>query len=159
MSTIISPCGEYRYRLERKFGNGKTCLFLMLNPSTADGDRDDATVRRCLTFARNWGYGRLLVGNLFAFRATKVSDLKKAADPIGPHNFHHLKQMCREQELCIAGWGEHGKLLGQDSRVLRKLARWGVNVHFLKLTRQGRPCHPLYLKGNCTPQKMHGHTT
>lgn len=97
----------------------------MLNPSTAGAQDDDPTVRRCVAFAKRWGFGRLLIGNLFAFRATSVSDLKRADDPVGPENFYHLKKMCREQHLCILAWGEHGKFLAQDALVLKGLARWG----------------------------------
>ena len=85
MSVIISSCGQYRYRLERKLGPGKTCLFIMLNPSTADAEIDDNTIRRCIGFTKAFGFGHLLVGNLFAFRATKPADLRNASEiPMAP---------------------------------------------------------------------------
>lgn len=60
--------------------------FIGLNPSTADETRDDPTIRRCIGFAKLWGYGALCMTNLFAFRATKPRDMRQAADPIGPEN-------------------------------------------------------------------------
>ena len=70
----ISPCGRYRYSLWRKWGPGATCMFVGLNPSTADETADDPTIRRCMAFARDWGYGALCMANLFAYRATDPAD-------------------------------------------------------------------------------------
>jgi hypothetical protein len=151
MSAIISPCGLYRYRLERRFGDGPASLFIMLNPSTADAEIDDPTIRRCIRFAQSFGCGRLLVGNLFAFRATKPADLMKASDPEGPDNLKHLKKMCAEAQLCIAAWGAHGKYRGQGQRIIGRLSAWDVPLHHLKMTKAGHPCHPLYLKATLTP--------
>jgi len=65
---LISSCGKYRYHLERHWGDVKPCLFIMLNPSTADGRKDDSTIKRCVAYAMSWGYGKLYVINLFALR-------------------------------------------------------------------------------------------
>jgi hypothetical protein len=82
---VISPCGRYRYRLERRFDHGpKVTTFIMLNPSTADAEHDDQTIRRCLGFARAWRCSKLVVVNLFAWRATAPAELKGVEDPVGP---------------------------------------------------------------------------
>lgn len=143
MSAIVSKCKKYRYRLERTVGTEtKTCLFIMLNPSKADAVKNDLTIKRCMGFAKAFGCGRLLVGNLFAFRTTWPKELKVAAKPEGPHNLRHLKAMCMEAEIVIAAWGADGKHLSQDQKVLVQLKNWGVKLHVLKLTKGGRPCHP-----------------
>ena len=80
MGAVISECGTYRYRLHR--GEGRTLMFLMVNPSTADAEQDDATIRKCLGFAERNGFGRIVVGNLFAYRAKDVNALRKAIDPV-----------------------------------------------------------------------------
>lgn len=80
----LSPCGLYRFWLTRCWAPAKPCaLFIMLNPSTADHEQDDATIRKCIGFARRWGMGSIRVANLFAYRATKPDDLKRADNPIG----------------------------------------------------------------------------
>ena len=99
-SAEISPDGLYRYSLERTWDEEKpTVLFVCLNPSTADAVEDDATVRRMVSFARQFGAGRLLVGNLFAFRSAYKSDLIKAADPVGPENDKYLDKLIKSETL------------------------------------------------------------
>ncbi|WP_263378450.1 DUF1643 domain-containing protein [Granulicella paludicola] len=153
MSATISKCGKYRYRLERTIGpTTKTCLFIMLNPSTADATLDDLTIKRCMRFAKDCGYGRMIVGNLFAFRTTYPTELKVAAKPEGLHNLRHLKAMCDEADMVIAAWGEDGKHFGQDKKILAQLKEWGVELHALKLTKDGHPRHPSRLSAALRPQ-------
>jgi len=110
MSAVISDCGRYRYRLERQFGNGPTMLFVMVNPSTADAEKDDQTIRKCIGFAKRAGYGRIIVGNKFAFRATDVNKLREAADPIGPDNDDHLDALMSQADRVVVAWGQLSKL-------------------------------------------------
>jgi hypothetical protein len=87
----------------------------MLNPSTADASQDDPTIRRCIGFARQWGCGRLVVLNLFAFRATDPADLKRAADPVGPENRAWFDRTLVDDLVggpVVCGWGVHGAHLG-----------------------------------------------
>lgn len=102
-SAIISKDGLYRYSLERTWDKSKsTVLFVCLNPSVADDKIDDRTVNKMIFFAKKFGYGRLLVGNLFAFRATDRSELFKQEEPIGPENDSYLEKMMEEADLIIA---------------------------------------------------------
>lgn len=147
MGAVFSPCGRYRYRLSREFivGDGSV-LFIMLNPSTADAERDDPSVRRCLGFARRWGFKELLVGNLFAWRATMPRELRRANEPIGPDNDLHLAEMAWQANVIIAAWGTHGAYQGRDKEVARLLRKhW---VEHLGLTAGGQPRHPLYLRND-----------
>ena len=83
----FSFCGQYRYTLTRVWSLERgLVLFVGLNPSTADAERDDPTVRRCVGYARRWGFGGVLVANLFAYRATDPRDLLAVSYPIGPRN-------------------------------------------------------------------------
>lgn len=86
MSAVISVCGKYRYELEREIGAGKTCGIIMVNPSTADAETDDATIRKLKGFAERNGWGKLLIANKFAYRATDVRELRGVSDPVGPAN-------------------------------------------------------------------------
>ena len=145
----FSRCGQYRYALTREWDPaGSTCAFIGLNPSTADAYRDDPTIRRCIGFAKNWGHGKLLVVNLFAFRATYPADLKAAADPVGPRNNYWLRRLLKDCDIAIAAWGNDGGL-GDRDHYLRKL---GIELHSLGVTKEHQPRHPLYARGNLLPK-------
>lgn len=148
-SAVISPCGTYRYRLERDgYGIGKTAV-IMVNPSTADGEQDDATIRKLKGFGQRNAWGRIIVGNLFAYRATDVKELAEVADPIGPENDEHLRRIIVSTELVIFAWGSSAKLpnrLRQRWRAVEALVRaTGHQPYCLGTGRDGQPCHPLML--------------
>lgn len=163
-TAVLSECGKYRYRLSRRWGDGATCMFIMLNPSTADATEDDPTIRRCIAYAKSWGYGELVVTNLFAFRATNPLDMKAACDPIGPDNRRHIQEACQyvqpitapEHECgeVVCAWGAHGSYMDQGNTVLGWLADVPINPCALALTKDGQPRHPLYLKGDLRPRLL-----
>lgn len=160
-SAVISPCGLYRYRLGRRVtASDRVALFVMLNPSTADAEQDDPTIRRCIGFARSWGCGKLLVVNLFAFRATKPADMMAASDPIGPDNNRAILDAALDASLSggpiICAWGAHGKFGDRDREVLAMLAALPAEPMSLGETAQNLPRHPLYLKGDCKPLPYSG---
>src|SRR3989449_11540410 len=101
----FSRCGTYRYALWRRWAAGPQVLFVMLNPSTADAQRDDPTIRRCIGFARRWGCGGIEVVNLFALRATDPRRLRYTRDPVGPENVAHLARAAGRASLVGAAWG------------------------------------------------------
>lgn len=147
-SATLSPCRVYRYALWRRWGRGPYAMFIGLNPSTADETNDDPTIRRCIGFARAWGYGALCMANLFAFRATQPADMKKAVEPVGWENDHALQTLARGAGVVVAAWGAHGTYKGRDQSV-RLLV---PDLHYLRLTKDGHPGHPLYLPANLKPQ-------
>lgn len=154
-SAVISACGLYRYVLTRIVGPGsRSTVFIMLNPSIADATADDPTIRRCIGFAQRWGCGRLVVLNLFAFRATDPADLKRAEEPVGPENRAWFDRTLVDK-LCVGpvvcGWGVHGVHLGQDRVVLGWLETYGVKPLALGVTKDGHPKHPLYLPRSAEP--------
>jgi len=148
----FSPCGRYRYTLWRDWGGaGRSpgyALFVCLNPSTADDERDDPTVRRCIAFADAWGYRRLCVANLFALRATDPAALLAAADPVGPENDAWLRRAARGAGVVVAAWGNRGARAGRDREVTALLPR----MHYLRLTARGHPEHPLRLPRGLKPR-------
>ena len=151
---VISECKKYRYSLSRIWNeNEETVTFVCLNPSTADADKDDPTIRRCINFSKDWGCGGLYMVNLFAFRATDPNDMKQAVDPIGPDNNMWLREIAFKSNIIIAGWGNDGAFKNRDSEVKNFLAQI-KKLQYLKLTKQGHPWHPLYLKKNLTPIKF-----
>lgn len=148
MGASISTCGLYRYGLFRRWDDGEgVAVFIGLNPSTADAEKDDPTIRRCVAFAKAWGCSRLDMLNLFAFRATDPGVMKKADDPVGPLNDAYL-EMAKSARFVVAAWGVHGTHLGRDKVVRAMLP----NLSFLRLTKDGHPGHPLYLPASLTPQ-------
>lgn len=141
-TATFSPCRNYRYCLFRLWNSNKpTILFIGLNPSTADETTDDPTIRRCINFAKEWGYGSLFMGNLFAKRSTDPKKLKIFADPIGKENDNCLKQMALQSTMIVAMWGSMGSFLSRGIEV-RKLF---PKLYILGLTHNKQPKHPLYL--------------
>ena len=153
-SADITPDGIYRYSLTRDWSEEgetvKTVCFVGLNPSTADAELDDPTIRRCIGFAKAWGYNRLVMVNLFAYRATEPADMKRAFAPEGLFNLTIVHEQSACADLTVAAWGTHGSFQGNNERYLRCLN----NPHHLGLSKHGHPKHPLYLKGDVKPQPM-----
>ena len=142
-SAVISECKKYRYSLTRTWYTSlPTVVFIGLNPSTADATEDDATIRKCIGFAERWEYGRLIMLNLFAFRATNPADMKAASDPIGPENNNVLHRMTKVFDVIVC-WGCDG-----DFRDRAWVALNGVINGIPKClgkTKHCHPKHPLYL--------------
>jgi len=146
-AAAFSRCGRYRYALWRRWGEGDEVLFVMLNPSTADAERDDPTIRRCIGLARAWGFSGVRVANLFAWRATDPRDLRRADAPVGPANDRWLRRLQADAALTVAAWGVHGRWQGRDRALLRRLG----DLQVLGLTREGLPRHPLYVRNDALP--------
>lgn len=148
MSAILSPCGRYRYTLERAisvFGNGLV-LWVMLNPSTADATVNDPTIVRVIRFSERLGFARAAVVNLFALRATDPRHLRLVGDPIGPENDAHIQRMASAADMVILGYGADPMATDRASSVRALLA--GRKLHCLGKTKDGAPRHPLYLRAN-----------
>ncbi|MBM5458536.1 DUF1643 domain-containing protein [Pseudomonas sp. P66] len=145
---ILSPCRAYRYALWRSWpgGTGYVC-FIGLNPSTADETLDDPTIRKCVAYAKAWGYAGMVMVNVFGFRATKPKDMLAAVDPVGPDNDSFLLQYAGGAAVVVAAWGNHGEHQGR----FRSVAAMVPKLHCLKVTGLGHPSHPLYLKGDLLP--------
>lgn len=145
----ISPDGKYRYLLGRRWADGPRATFIMLNPSTADAEQDDPTIRRCIGFAKAWGMGALQVVNLYAYRSTKPAELWRVLDPIGPDNDAVLTACAIAQDPAplVAAWGSGPK----PWRVANVLRLPGMDrLQALGVTGGGHPRHPLYLPASAT---------
>lgn len=138
MKHCLSP---YRYALWREWGGAGYAMFIGLNPSIADETLDDPTIRRCVAYAKSWGYGALCMVNLFAFRATDPKQMLSCADPVGPENDATMLELANGAGIRVAAWGVHGKHLRRDVAVKSIMPA----MHVLKLTKDGHPSHPLYL--------------
>ena len=144
---VFSECGTWRYNLVREWDESlpKLCL-VMLNPSTADAMKDDPTTRRCLSRAREMGYGRYEAVNLFALRSVTPDVLYKAEDPVGPMNDDFIKAAADRADRVIVAWGVHGTFRDRYEEVCRLLD--DHNVYCLGTTKDGHPRHPLYLRSD-----------
>jgi hypothetical protein len=153
---VISPCGCYRYILWREIPDGprtRRCLFVMLNPSTADATQDDPTIRRCLGFAKREGCSAITVVNLYAFRATDPANLSaelmRGTDVVGPDNLAHVEQQLALFRAglgpIVAAWGANPIASGQPI-IQRRLMESGALC--LGMTKHGSPRHPLYVKAD-----------
>jgi len=145
-AAVISPCEQYRYQLYRWWAviPRRWVLWVMLNPSIADANIDDPTIRRCIGFSKAWGYDGLMVGNLFAYRTTLPERLRQASDPMGPSNIEHLKTMAATASGVVCGWGANTiltpSMLEPTFDVLRLMS-----LQCLGKTKSGQPRHPLYV--------------
>ncbi len=166
---VLSQCCTYRYSLSRYWrpageAGARACLFIMLNPSTADGRQDDPTVRRCMNYARAWHCRELHVLNLFALRATRPSALRGARDPVGPENKRYVRELAMyiaratlPDSPVVCAWGNHGAFLDQDKTMLDWLKAEGLAPQCLRINgATGQPGHPLYLPHDLTPQPYQG---
>lgn len=149
-SAIISPCGYYRYRLERTLsGTGPVAAIFGVNPSTADAEIDDQTIRKDLGFAKRLGWSKIIKGNKFALRSTDVRQLRTARAPIGPENDEHLEQIMRDADIHVAAWGPLAKLpksLRYRWRAVVAIAdRVGCPLMCWGTAQDGQPRHPLML--------------
>lgn len=151
----FSTCGQYRYNLWRIWDRTRKPLsYCMLNPSTADAEKDDPTVARCSERARRLGYGGVVVVNLFALRSTDPRALYKHYDPVGPDNDPAILAAASECDL-ICAWGNHGKLRGRAAQVLTMLRASGLPALALRVSKDGHPSHPLYLSYDLEPVPYH----
>lgn len=144
---IISDCGQYRYKLTRRWNEGTVMLpIVMLNPSTADAYQDDPTIRRCVSFAIDADYGGIMVVNVYALRSPSPDALWEHADPIGPDNPRHLRSAlayARDKDThVLCAWGNHS-----DGKPFMDLLRPQDRDRLVCLgtTKVGRPRHPLYV--------------
>lgn len=144
-AAVLSACGRYRYRLTRTIGTGRRSIcWIMLNPSIADADIDDPTMRKVIGFSTRWGYDRIAVVNLFAWRATKPRELRLADDPVGPENDSHIGMAVIDADMVVAAWGTErpSPIAERAFHVARRLLA-AVDLHVIELTKYGSPRHPL----------------
>lgn len=147
----LSPCRTWRWRLWRLVGEGPTLAVIGLNPSTADETQDDPTIARLTERTRRLGFGRLMMLNLFAFRATDPREMKRAADPVGPENDRYLLSEAHAAGMVLCAWGTHGTHRGRATSVALMLRGAGLRLHVLRRTKGGHPEHPLYLPYDLQP--------
>jgi hypothetical protein len=151
-TATISGCGQFRYRLGRRWSGGPPLVFVMLNPSTADAGQDDATIRRCVSFAQAHAFAAIDVVNLYAFRATKPADLRNAGYPTGDLTDWHIEHAVSNGGTTCVAWGTSSRTFGRAQVVLDLIRRLGVQPQCLRITRNGHPQHPLRLPRSC---KLH----
>lgn len=151
----ISECGQYRYRLSRRWGDGKALAFIMLNPSTADANIDDASIRKCIGFAKINGFNAIDVVNLFAYRATKPSDLKAAGYPVGDQNDSHISDCIETAGKVVMAWGMNAHGRTRVDEVVALIKAKNIKPYYLKLTTSNVPSHPLMLSYGCDLQLIH----
>ena len=149
-AALFSPDRAYRYLLRRRIGGGSRgrLLFVMLNPSKADETHDDATIRRCIGFAKRWGYGEMEVANLFGLMATDARELLLCDDPVGAGNDAAIRAALARADRVALAWGNHAahpKHRARTSDVLRMARDACMPYRIGGLTKMGQPRHPLRL--------------
>lgn len=152
-TAIFDETGQYRYTLTRSWSsleNNGIVNWIMLNPSTADEFQDDPTIRRCISFTKEWGYNGLIITNLYAFRSTDPNVLLGVEDPIGKDNITHIIDAVSQSKLTIGAWGAFK--IGVPDEIYDILTQ--IELWCLGTTKSGCPKHPLYVKGTTKPQRL-----
>lgn len=148
-SAELSACGSYRWSLTRRYGDGPTAVIIGVNPSWADAEIDDPSVRRGNGFAERNGWGATVWVNLFALRSHDPSDLADHPHPVGPGADLHLIRAFASADLVIGAWGRANKapraLRGRWREVALLAEREGAEILCWGTTKDGQPKHPLYL--------------
>jgi|HubBroStandDraft_2_1064218.scaffolds.fasta_scaffold343293_2 hypothetical protein len=154
LSAHFSPDRKYRYLLERQWSALPSLVWIMLNPSTGTESQDDPTIRRCMGFSINAGYGRCRIFNLFALCSTAPCNLLSTKNSVGaPENDNFLRILAIEKPKIVCAWGcMYKKLLWRPLEVLKILPD---TLYYLKPTKtHGEPHHPLYLSSKLRPVPM-----
>lgn len=152
---------RHRFGLGRVWDKKKPIVaFCMLNPSTADAFKLDPTVNRCFGFGVAWGYGGLVVVNLFSIRATDPKEIYTSDGPTLPVNDVFIDKAAEVADMFIVAWGNHGTYQDRGSAVLERIWQAGKNVfHLGTLTSKLMPRHPLYLARDEKPILMKHRTS
>ncbi|HKU46871.1 MAG TPA: DUF1643 domain-containing protein [Burkholderiales bacterium] len=150
---VFSSCRRWRYLLWRCWDPSKPVAnFLMLNPSTADEFKLDPSCTRARNYAEKWGYGALVVTNIFGWRSTDPKGLRVVRNPVGAGNDAAIVKAAKEAKLVVCAWGEHGAHMDRGDEVLRLLKN--TRLHYLRLNASGHPAHPLYLPSSLMPTEF-----
>ena len=151
----FSACRRWRYLLWRCWDPSKPAAnFVMLNPSTADEVELDPSCTRARNYAERWGFGAVLITNIFAWRATDPEEMKSVKDPVGRNNDRAIVKAAREAKLVVCAWGNHGAHIGRASAIVNLLTRNRIALHALRMNAGGHPAHPLYLPGSLAPKSF-----
>lgn len=157
----FSPCRKWRYTLLHRWDtddlftqpkpNPRLIAWIALNPSTADENQLDPTLRRIRGFSQLWGYDGFIMLNLFAWRDTDPKKMKQVPDPVGPENDRYILQTANSVDLLITAWGTHGTHLDREQHVLNLLKPATAKIAHIGLTKNKHPRHPLYAPGDHPP--------
>lgn len=154
----LSACGKYRFELGRAWDSELPRLvFVMLNPSTADAEQDDPTIRKCIGFARRLGFGSISVANLFAYRATKPAALKAAGYPLHAYEDYYISKLSAggdSDSSVVCAWGSNATGLARVAEVLALIRKAGRKPLALRVNGDGTPAHPLMLPYSCALSEM-----
>lgn len=148
----LSADRRYRYTLLRRWGERAPGItWIMLNPSKADAEVDDPTIRRCMVFSQRFGYDAMVVVNLFAYRATDPRELLEVGGEaaVGPENGEWCQKACRQASVIVVAWGALREPLRGFAAVTTKLIQKdGYRLKCLGMTKDGQPRHPLYIRAD-----------
>jgi hypothetical protein len=151
---VFSACRRWRYLLWRRWDEAKPAAnFLMLNPSTADEFQLDPSCTRARNYAERWGFGAVIITNIFGWRSTDPAQLRVVKNPVGRGNDRAIVKAAREAKLVVCAWGNHGKHLGRANDVVEILRGQKIALSTLRLNGAGEPAHPLYLPGSLKPTR------
>jgi hypothetical protein len=155
---VISRDQQYRYWLHRSWLSGSgIVVWVMLNPSTADATENDPTIFRCMRFSQRWGFGAMIVVNLYAGRTTEPKGLLEMDDPVGPLNQEYVDMAIKAAtKYVVCAWGANRLVENKGPKMAHRLRGSGVKLKCLGVSAAGHPRHPLYLPGDKELEPFNG---
>lgn len=144
------PLGAEHSKTE--YTGPRLVAWIGLNPSTADENTLDATLRRVKAFSSAWGYDGFVMLNLFAWRDKSPKEMMKVRDPVGHENDTHILKHVALVDRVVCAWGNFGGYLSRVEKVVRLLETTKAEIVCLDRNANGSPKHPLYIQGSAVPQ-------
>lgn len=167
-NAIFSQDKKHRYFLSRVWNDTsgkKIVLFIMLNPSIADQNIDDPTIRRIKSFSVNWGYDGVFVVNLNSYITSNPLNLVSvdAQKEVTHHfekNFAQIKEAMQMEcvKLIVCAYGNNQYIQEIRIKEIYKIAdELKINLYCIKKNKDNSPAHPLYLKSDLKPTLYRKH--
>lgn len=129
---------KHRLMLSRHWNlNKPSLLYIMFNPSIADDEVDDPTIRRLISFSRTYNYGGFYVANLYTY-ITPNPKIIDTSVGIKKNNFKIIKNLTNKVDDVVYAWGNSIVEPSELRNLITSPLCFGKNIN-------GSPKHPLYL--------------
>lgn len=128
-----------------------------MNPSTADHEKNDPTIMKVMRYSQRWGYGAILVLNIYAFRTSRPENLpQQEARRIGRSNDWWIRTIFtfakRKGVPVVCAWGAKHEERGH--KVRRMAAGLGLRLQCLEVALNDEPKHPRFLSETLDPRQL-----
>lgn len=155
LALFVGDRDEHRLELWRIWGDPKPfVLWIGMNPSTAEADVDDNTVRIEQRFSREWGFAAYCKTNVMSYRVTNPAGLlQPGVNPADQRNLDIILGLAQQAGTVVLTIGSlPPRLRPYGETVVRVLANAGIQMKCLGVTADGSPRHVRGLPARAEPQ-------